>query len=344
MAGLRGGSVDLWLRRDLGDASLAVKVAEAVRARPIGDSEPRADALLALRAVAVLDPLAPLCWRGFALWPDGLGPALAAADKQDGKATDALVESINAELLTHWTASRGRGDIALASAEARQRRAMLRAGGGARRIAYALNSLLPCDSTLLSGRVVVRLAELVPALEENAGRLDPGTRRIDPHITAFIAARSEQHAIAELAALAVGDGAAMTTRSTLAQLRLFAALPRGVPSPSLACWVLATPDLLLAGLQSAVRRRELATRLATLAEAGELAPILALAADPAGRAVDQRKARAAAAELARIDAELARIEGGTEARATTVRGLGQEAAAGLALGALALSIALTLLG
>ncbi len=353
VAALRAGAVDGWLRRDLGDAALAAKVDEAVRVRPVGEAEPRADALLVMRAVAVLDPLAPLCWRGLALWPDGLGPALVAADRQDGGATEALVEIVNAEIPVHWTAARGRGDIARASAETRQRRAILRArggsrgsaSGGARRLAYALNPLLPCGSTLLGGRVVVHLPDLIPVLDERASRGDPGARPMDADIAAFIAARSEHQTQAELAALALGDGGPMSTQAALAQLELFATLqPRGAPSPALARWLIASPDLLLAGWQSSVRRRELASRLTTLAEAGELAPILALAVDPVGRAADQQEGRVAAAELVRIDAELARIEAGGEARAAAARGLGQEAAAGLALAALALSIAVTLFG
>ncbi|HJS85303.1 MAG TPA: hypothetical protein VJ779_07565, partial [Acetobacteraceae bacterium] len=47
VAALRNGAIDAWLRRDLGDAALAAKVEEAVRARPAGETAHRADALLA---------------------------------------------------------------------------------------------------------------------------------------------------------------------------------------------------------------------------------------------------------------------------------------------------------
>ncbi len=343
-AALRSGAIDGWLRRELGEATLAAKVEEAVRARPTGESEHRADPLLVMRAVSLLDPLAPLCWRGFALWPDGLGPALAVAEGQDGGGAEALAEMVHAEIPAQWIAARGRGDIARSSAETRQRRAVLRAGG-TRRLAYVLNPLLACASKLLDGRIVVRLPDLLPSLEDRAGRLDPSRRPIDAEIAAFIAARSEHQAHAELAALALGDGGAMTARGALAQLELFAALQqRGMSSPRLARWLIAAPDLLLAGWQSTAKRREFAARLSALADAGELAPILALVTDPAGRAADRQEAQAAAAELARIDAELARIEAGGNARALTARSLGQEAAAGLALAAFALSMMLAVLG
>jgi hypothetical protein len=88
---LRGGSIDRWLRRSLGDSATAVHIDEAGR---LWASESlldpvRADAALVTRAVAALDPLAPLCWRGIAFWPDGLGPLLASADGPAGDATSA---------------------------------------------------------------------------------------------------------------------------------------------------------------------------------------------------------------------------------------------------------------
>ena len=82
---VRGNAVEQWLRRGLGDAQLATRVEELVRHRSLdrapddGDGE----AELVMRAIAVLDPLAPLCWRGVALWPDGIGTALAAAQGSD---------------------------------------------------------------------------------------------------------------------------------------------------------------------------------------------------------------------------------------------------------------------
>ncbi|MBV8869148.1 MAG: hypothetical protein JOY65_07000, partial [Acetobacteraceae bacterium] len=341
-AALRGGAIDMWLRRDLGETALAAEVEDAVRAGSTGELEHRADALLVLRAVALLDPLAPLCWRGLALWPDGFGPALAT-ERPESEASEALSEIVAASLSLQWFKVRRRGDTTRAITEARRSQALLR-DGGTRRLAYALNPLLACDSKLLGGLVVVEVADLVPALEIQAGRLAPGTRLVDADIAALVAARSEQPAHATLAALALGDGGPMSARAALAQLELLAALQRGATVPALARCLVATPDLLLAGWQGAAKRHELAAHLTSLAQVGELAPILEIVADPAGRVADQRAARAAAGALARLDAELASIEAGGSVRATAARSLGQEAAAGLALAALALSITVTLFG
>jgi hypothetical protein len=49
VAALRSGAVEAWLRRGLGETALAARVDEAVRTRPPGELEHRADALLVLR-------------------------------------------------------------------------------------------------------------------------------------------------------------------------------------------------------------------------------------------------------------------------------------------------------
>lgn len=343
VAALRGGAVDTWLRRGVGDALLAARLEEVVRARPAAEPDVRADALLVMRAVAVLDPLAPLCWRGIAVWPDGLGPALAGGDAAQA---GVLVDIVASEAAVYWAQARlGRGDAGLVRAEARQRRALLGArglAGGARRLAYALNPLLACDSKLLAGRVVARLADLAPALEARAGQGGSGEPPVDADIAAFVAARSERPGEAEMAMAAVGQDPA----APLARIDLFAGLQdrSRTPAPALARWLVAEPARLLTGWHARARRSQLTERLTALAEAGQLTPILALLRDPAGRAADLREAREAAAALARIEDELARIEAGAAMRAAAARNLGQEAAAGIALGALALAVALALLG
>ena len=86
---LRNGAVDQWLRRSLGDSTLGAQLDELVRARladmPAEDGT--ADSVLAARAVAMLDPLAPVSWRGLSLFPDGLGAALAGAAGTEAERT-----------------------------------------------------------------------------------------------------------------------------------------------------------------------------------------------------------------------------------------------------------------
>ena len=86
---LRSGVVEYWLRRALGDGQLASHVEELVRHRNLeaASGDPDTGPSLMMRVICLLDPLAPLCWRGVALWPDGIGPALAAVMGVNSDAT-----------------------------------------------------------------------------------------------------------------------------------------------------------------------------------------------------------------------------------------------------------------
>src|SRR5208282_3979757 len=75
MQALKTGAVGQWLRRGLGDGALAVRLDEQLGAHGGGaDGEPsEAEAKPLMRAVAILDPLAPMCWDGLILWPGAIG-------------------------------------------------------------------------------------------------------------------------------------------------------------------------------------------------------------------------------------------------------------------------------
>src|SRR6185437_5810114 len=161
----------------------------------------QADASLLMQAVGVLDPLAPLCWRGIEVWPDGLGPALAAAGEGAPDIADRIEEIVEVEAARIWASTRpDRCDLTMLRVEARQQRAALRMRGGGRpRLLYALNPLLACASPLLDGRCVARMQDLLPALEAASARLNQaGTPPLDPHVAAFIAVRAEEPAGPEL--------------------------------------------------------------------------------------------------------------------------------------------------
>jgi hypothetical protein len=78
---IQAGTLSHWLRRALGNSGLAVKFEELVRqhAPELAGNERVTTAALMMRAVMSVDPFMPLCWRGLAMFPEGLGPALAAA-------------------------------------------------------------------------------------------------------------------------------------------------------------------------------------------------------------------------------------------------------------------------
>ncbi len=339
---LRSGAADRWLRRGLGVPGLAVRLDDAARQHEPDSEDGRADALLALHATAVLDPLAPLAWRGLALWPDGIGALLAAGPDRDA----ALAELLDSEALAVWAAARAdRLDPAPLAAEAHQQRALLQLrgwAGGTPRLRYALNPLLPCASKLLAGRCVARLAALLPALE--AAGAQPDTTRllpIDRDIAAFLAARSEDRVEAPLAALAT---ARSPEAAALAQLRLLAPLQQHQPPlPHLAAWLGAHVAPSLSRWQHRRHRAALAASLTTAIEAGDLPRMLAVLDDPTLDS-DTQGVRAAVIAVQALDQALAALQAAAPLRAQAARRIGQDTMLGLGLSAVAVAAMAALLG
>lgn len=341
---LQVGMIAHWLRRGLGDGALASRLEDQVGIRPDARAdEPQAgDSLALMRAVALLDPLAPLCWDGLAIWPDGLGPMLAFARDPTVPAGREIAGRIGAlvtaEAQVAWGRLRPeRCDVALLRVEARQLSALLRGNGqagGILRLLFHLNPLLPCLGSGLDGRWVIQLAELLAALEAGTRRESGAAAPIGAEVAAFIAARGDGKLETEAARL----GAADNPDGPIIQLRLLARLQARSPSrklPGLGAWFAGQAETLLAQWKSRQRRAALLPRLRELAERGELVALLVLLEDNQAHRSDDREARLAAEELSRIDAELAQIAGAGPARAEQARRLGEEIAAGLGLAALA---------
>jgi hypothetical protein len=344
---LRNGTAEQWLRRGLGDVALAGRLEDLHRHRAadLAPEENRADAITLMRAIAVIDPLAPLCWRGLALWPDGLGPLLVVAMADPVMAAN-LGELIGAEAGAAWAGLRAeRCDTAALRLDARQHRSALMtrgAAGGLPRLAYVLNPLLPCVSAPLADRWVARLADL-PAAIEAAIAASPKAVPIDAHVIAFVAARGDSRLEGEAQAVTAGapDQFGLPELRLLAQLQL-RYYPH--PMPALAAWIAGAAAPMIALWHSRPRRKELADRLRTLVQAGMLIPILALLEDPVGRTADANEARQAAATLNAIDIEMASITAAGAERTGLAARIGQEIAAGAGLIALAVMLALAVLG
>jgi hypothetical protein len=352
---LRSGALLQWLRRSLGDGALVVRVEDAVRHRLAAGAadEERGAAAIVLCVIALLDPLAPLAWRGLVLWPDGIGTAMAEAQAADSSGLSVLLEMVRIEAAGSWASARpDRCDAAQLRATARSQRAWIlgRGTSGWARLAYALNPLVPCASPLLAGRWVARLPDLPAALEAVAATVD---RKLagpfDGPIADFVAARSERHLDLQDTAdpREAAAGGTFGGSFGLPQLRLLVQLQTRYhpgPLPVLAAWVADCASPMIAAWASRSRRAAIEARLQELAPAGSLAPMLAVIDDPDGRGADAGAAQVAAAELARIDAELAGITDGGPARDEAAVKFGQEIAAGVGLTALATVLAIAALG
>ncbi len=290
-ATISNGTLMYWLRRGLGDVSLAVNLEELVRQYALEGSgdQGTAQSVLIMRAIMNADPFMPLCWRGLAIFPDGLGPALVAPEESEPDLHRKLHEIVVSEAEAIWaTMIEDRIAAVPHRLEARQRRAIFQIrgpAGGLPRLAYTLNPTTPCASPLLGGRWIAAVAELVPALDAVA-KASPEVELLEPHIAAFIGARSERRLDQEVKALAnKGDD----TERALTVLRLLTELQnRYYPArlAGLTAWIAARARPLTARWQNRERRAAVEDDLKTLAALGMLQPILALLEDRAGHEAD----------------------------------------------------------
>lgn len=326
---IRGGDLTTWLRRHLGENGVATTIEEILRSA--GD-----DGTLTARTVAALDPLAPLCWRGIALWPDGIGPAIARARANQEPALETLRELIAQEGLTAWSEQRGDNETAMTyRREARGLAVMLRnpgPTGGIDRIAYHLNPLLPAEGAALAGRWVTKIDTLLPVLEAAAQnpelrQASPVDRALLPFIATHLPGGAEREGI-DL----VNTG--QPHLAPIAQLRLLARLETKLiapPTPNLAAWLAEGATISLTGVASRARRKRFSEKLQALAPEGRLAPMLVLLESPEEMSADRAEARAAEAERNSILDAIAALDQDRERRPIAARRIGREAAAACGL-------------
>ncbi len=345
LAVLRDGSAERWLRRSLGEPALATRIADRVLASRAeaasGAARGTVDATLLVQSASILDPLAPICWPGATLWPDASGTAFAAAQEATAGQADAIEAIVETEASRTWGNEReDRCDIGLIRVDARlNRAALLTRNEGRLRLLYLLNPLLACGSPLLAGRCVVRIIDLLPAIDAAAGAGRGQSLPIDPHIAAFISVRAEEPV--ESGVLAAG------TETAAAQLRLLARLQarfHPAPLPGLTKWLAGHAGALLASWHNKQRRQQLDAELHARAETGQLGPMQALLDDADARAADVQGADRAANALAAADAELRRLDQSAAEHGELARRLGQEIAAGSGLAALVATLAFAAFG
>ncbi|MCC6716948.1 MAG: hypothetical protein IT555_03615 [Acetobacteraceae bacterium] len=348
---LRSGAVDQWVRRSLGDSTTAAHLEELLRKRAtdLPVDEPTADALLACQAIALLDPLAPVCWDGLALFPDGLGGALADLTGGDGRQPPndrKLAAMVAAEAVAAWARMRPeRCDPVLLRVEAHEHRQLLRMrdGGGIARLRYGLNPALPCRSALLGTALVARLSDVLPALEDVAAveAVRIGVP-LDAEIAAFLAARSDAPLAGELARM---QEEADPAQAALIALRLLVWLQERQRIPALrnlAAWLGGMVSPLLEGWRNRKQRARLAEALATHVSAGALPRMLRLLDDHVARERDASEAADAARLVVRIDEELAQLAQAAPGRAAVAFSVGHELVLGAGMTALTLSLIATL--
>lgn len=341
---LRSGAVAVWIERALGQPALAARVRDLASGAPRGGGEP-IDGMLS-RAIAAIDPNAPLFWQGKALMPDGLGTVVAEtllAPSTPGlprAALDALVADL---AIARWAAvpgERRHDGPALDRAARRYRIVWLgkALGSGPERLLYALNPALPCLSPLVASEAAGTIPALLAALERRAGERERDSLPIDRHLAAFISVQMDGRLDDALASVGAAPTAAEAAVGAIAVYAALQRLHRSPPMPALASLLgeLAAPAL--AQWRERARREQAAAELGTVAASGDLSRLHALFADPEARARDAFGFAQAQREADEAAQAILRIRSGRAAREAEARRLGARAAHAAGLLVLALTL------
>lgn len=326
-----GGQLELWLRRALEEKEKADAVASAVRnvTGALADKKSGADLMLA-RVCMILDPQAPLRYKGLHMMPDGIGPLLALL-MAEGKDTRLLVEAIVREVPKLWLESRERysPENSILDNNFRELRDFLKAGTigtGIERCLYELNESLSIQSPILADQYVFQIQELLPALNEEAKRIDNKILPYDRHIVAYLACHLNYDVSKQLLAVNSPDAA----MSTLGMLNLFAILQ----------WRLGPNELLgltswLGGLLAPVttsyhnrdRRKVLEREIPRLVRGGSLLELYRFVDNQEERQKDFDGFAWAQAEWASAEQEVEELEGAKERRDEAAIRFGEQSAA-----------------
>ena len=144
---IANGLVTQWLRRGLGDATLATEIEDLVRGRTTDTrSGPLSDPLLVMHTISAISPRMPLCWRGIAVWPDGLAGLLAQGMAGQPELIASAEELLFRDGAASWVRFESRPgrpeppDVA-------PHHTATSSPNGLPRLFYELNPLLPCRAS-----------------------------------------------------------------------------------------------------------------------------------------------------------------------------------------------------
>ncbi len=309
MQALRGPGLEPWVANALRDEIGAQKLksicdlAGRTGRRALGEHE------IVAHVCSVLDPGGPLYFKGLALMPDGVGPALAAAMATgDTHRLNAFGDLFRSGLLRTWGIDSSRHEDSRVRIDPFQRprywAAENRPGAGLERCLYGLNPSLPCQSPLIARACPGDLGEVFAALETVATDFEPDRSPVDRHIAAFAASRSNQ---VESALLSNGAATVSSAGKLVRPVIVLALIQRargGRPSPALAKWAKVQLHGIVGKMNSRSRRRRVDAALGEAAESGNLQAMLQVLSFPRVLVTDQQESALARKRFAALAAML----------------------------------------
>lgn len=338
-----------WLRKAYGDSAVRNAIADKVQfVVASANKGPDAGHRVLGSLLTVLDPAAPIRFRGLAVQPEALGQVLAIELRNQAVIED-FTAAIRARMPNIWLEMQpvSKPEFVPIKKAVELTQFFLSQDGwgyGLERCLYELNPGWPCQSPLLDRFLVTRIEHLVPALERLAADGSHEQVPMDAHIAGFCAAQMKDLPKAILTDLAQPADSRRHRLGVLALLAKAQAAGRGEDAPALARWLFRCLSPVIADYHNRPYRQKLAERLQALAERGQLGALLSAADNTAVRERDQTGFERARALFDRCEREIAWLRGGGLTRPEQIRKGSEQAAVLLSsvLSGMAL-LALTLL-
>ncbi|MEE8394354.1 MAG: protein kinase family protein [Rhodospirillales bacterium] len=328
---IKEGQLELWLRQSLQEEAMADAVDALVRVAKVHQNDPLGSKdFIVTKTSIILDPAAPIRYKGFSFMADAYGPALAIQYLGKGDIQPAI-EVVMLEIPSIWVKTQPRSSPETANLE-RSFAALRRhlqdttPGYGVERCLYELNPGLPCQSPLINEMHVVTIDELLPGLDNVSNRVDTKKSPLDRHVTGFIAARFDQEIKPHLKAL--GSDSEETAIIGMLSLLAFLQWQLGLVSLlGLSSWVGGLLGPAINTYHSRTTRREIERKIPRLVRQGSLPDIFDLIDSSDKRQQDSDGYEAAIEEFVTAEKEIQEIESGGTTNQEKTEKAGQQAAA-----------------
>jgi hypothetical protein len=278
---LRDQDFVAWVQQVLASENMSDRIERLIGLGSEADmvADGAADEALVTKFCMFLDPLGPIHYRGLCLSIDGIGQALAVAEKNSRKEDiEAITDLLSSGLMmalaeigeSHNPLSHLWGDrIREISARAGKKGP----GVGIERVLYDLNPALPCQSERFSSGWAGTIGGALRALDRGLASLPQGAPMLDQHFMAFCASKDKAlvHTFVTLTHPKVDGG-----QAAIMLMELFGSLQgsqRTGPLKNLSSRLAEQAKPVLKTLRNSKSRDALAAKLSGLAAGGDLSRI-----------------------------------------------------------------------
>ncbi|MCH7864432.1 MAG: serine/threonine protein kinase [Proteobacteria bacterium] len=331
MEAIKDDAFNGWLRKGLQDPNRADGVKATIDTAALHQGEPQGtDEFIISKVCTVLDPQAPIRYKGLSFMPDGYGPFLAVELLRRGD-VQVPTEIVVYEIPNIWYSMQQ--TVFEGASVQQQEYARLKGylsiqdpGYGYERCLYEINPSMPCQSELIAEDYVFEIEDLLPALDAAAKRVDTHKKPMDRHIAAFIAARFEEDTHPHLKALAADND----ETATIGMLSLLAFLQwklRLKELFGLSSWVGGLSGPAINTYHSRTTRRAIEKEIPRLVRKGSLPELFDLIDNADNRKTDMDGFEAAIIEYGAAEMEIRDLEGSGTERQTKAERVGKQTAA-----------------